>query len=169
MINEQSLTNDRPLAVIASNSSLDSYNLAEQFAENGYDLIITAVNASVVEEAEDLKEYGIEAVSFQFDLSSPEGVEQLYKKIVATGRPVEAIVINTGMSEDLTTVDLLASKILKDMEGNHKGRILIAGIDNEEEVTDLVESLKERAEGSGVTIHTLQPGNTEISFLRKIH
>ena len=169
MINEQAVSNDRPLAVIASNSSRDSYKLAQQFAENGYDIIITAVNPSVVEEAEDLKDFGVEAVSFQFDLSTPEGVEMLYKKIVATGRPVEAIAISTGMSEDLATVELLATKVLKDMQMQNKGRILIAGIDNEDEVDELSDSLKGLAEGSGITVHTLQPGNSEISFLRKLH
>lgn len=161
------LVSEKPLAVVASNTNLDGYELAKQFAKNGYDLIVAAVNPSVVEEAEDFKKYGIDAVSFQLDLSTAEGVEQLYKKIIATGRPVEAMVINTGISKDLINETQLAKRILKDMADKGHGRILFAGTDSEEESDLVCEELQEEAQGTGVTITALHSGNTEIYFLKK--
>jgi hypothetical protein len=160
---------DRPMAVIASNSNIDGYELAKQFAANGYDLIIAAINPSVVEEAEDLKEYGIDAVSFQVDLTTIAGVDQLYKKIVASGRPVEAIVINTGISEDLKNETILAAKILKDMKDHGAGHILFIAAEGQENVKQAFESIKEKAEGTDITVVNLQAGNTEINFLKKLH
>lgn len=160
---------ERPLAVIASSSCADGYLLAKQFAENGYDLIIAAANPSVVEEAEDFKDLGIEAVSFQIDLSTPAGVEQFYKKIVASGRHVEAMVINSGLSVDLTNESVLALKVLKDMANQGRGHLLIASTVEEEDLSKTIEVLEKMAEGTGVDVVCLQPGNSEISFLKKLH
>ena len=169
MTNQQSyLNSEKPLAVVASNTNNVGYKLAKQFAENGYDLIVAAINPSVVEEVEDFKKFGIDAVSFQLDLSTAEGVEQLYKKIIATGRPVEAMVINTGNCKDLTNEKGLAKKILKDMSDKGHGRILLAGTNSEEDVDMMAcEAFQDEAQGSGVTITILQSGDTEIYFLKK--
>ena len=158
---------EKPLAVVASNNNCVGYDLAKQFAKNGYDLIVAAINPSVVEEAEEFKKYGVDAVSFQLDLSTAEGVEQLYKKIIATGRPVEAMVINTGVSKDLKNETHLAKKIMKDMANKGHGRILIAGSNSEEEKDIVCEALQEGSRGTGVTITVLQAGNSEIFFLKK--
>lgn len=168
MMNQQTyLTSDKPLAVVASNNNIDGYELAKQFAENGYDLIVAAGNPSVVEEAEDFKKLGVDAVSFQLDLSTAEGVEQLYRRIIATGRPVEAMVINTGISENFTNETALAKRILKDMADKGRGRILFTGVESEEDAGLACEALQEEAQGTGVTITALRSGNSEIYFLKK--
>ena len=168
MTNQQTyLSSEKPLAVIVSNTNTDGQKLAKQFAKNGYDLIVAAINPSVVEEAEDFKRLGVDAVSFQLDLSTAEGVEQLYKRIIATGRPVEAMVINTGISEDLTNETELAKKVLKDMADKGRGRILFAGSNNEEDADAACEALQEEAQGTGVTVTALRSGNSEIYFLKK--
>lgn len=161
------LNSEKPLAVVASNTNSDGHELAKQFAENGYDLIIAAINPSVVEEAEEFKGYGVDAVSFQLDLSTTEGVEQLYRRIIATGRPVEAMVINTGITEDLTNETILAKKVLKDMADRGRGRILFAGSEDLEDAGPACESLQEEAQGTGVTVTALRSGNSEIYFLKK--
>ena len=161
------LSSEKPLAVVASNTNSDGYELARQFAEHGYDLIVAAGNPSIVEEAFDFQEYGVEAVSFQLDLSTTEGVEQLYRRIIATGRPVEAMVINTGISEDLTNETVLAKKVLKDMADRGRGRILFAGSRKEDDATPACEALQEEAQGTGVTVTALRSGKTEIYFLKK--
>lgn len=139
---------EKPLAVVASPLGSDSYDLAKQFAENGYDIIIAASNPSVVEEAEEFKEMGVDAVSYQLDLTTTEGVEQLYRRIIATGRPVEAMVIHSGLSTDTD----LAKKVLNDMTTNGRGHILFTG-------TDMIdEELQEAAKLKGVTLTALKTG-----------
>jgi short-subunit dehydrogenase len=162
-----SVTSEKPLAVVASNTNSDGYELAKQFAKNGYDLIVVAGNPSIVEDAFDFQEYGVDAVSFQLDLSTTEGVEQLYRRIIATGRPIEAMVINTGISEDLTNEKILAKKILKDMTDRGRGHILFAGSEKEEDSNPTCEALQEEARGTGVTVTALRSGKSEIYFLKK--
>ncbi|MBC7711884.1 MAG: SDR family NAD(P)-dependent oxidoreductase [Rhizobacter sp.] len=167
MRNESYLTSEKPLAVVASNFNMDGYDLAKQFAERGYDLILAASNPSVVEEAQDFKELGVDAVSFQLDLSTTEGVEQLYSRIIATGRPVEAMVINTGLSANFSNETSLAKKVLKDMALRGHGRILFAGSENQEDTTQVYETIFEEAKGSGVTVTAIKAGKNELYFLKE--
>ena len=160
MRQETNLSSEKPLAVVASTVHADGYDLAKQFAEHGYDIIVAAKNPSVVEEAQDLKELGADAVSFQLDLSTTEGVEQLYRRIIATGRPVEAMVVNSDMTE-------LAQKVLKDMASRGHGRILFAGNNNEEENNLACEAVFEEARGTGVTVTAVKTGSHEIYFLKE--
>lgn len=79
----------------------------------------------------------------QVDLSTPQGVETLYQKIQATGRPVDAIAINAGMGlggdfaeqtdlqDEIKLINLnvvstvhLAKLVVKDMVARGSGRIL---------------------------------------------
>ncbi len=161
----QSIATDKPLAVIASSACSDGYDLARQFAENGYDIIVAAANPSVVEEAEDFKKLQVDAVSYQLDLSTPEGVEQLYRRIVATGRAVEALVINTGLSDDLEQETILAKKVLHDMADRGFGRILFSSCGDQDDATKLYENLKHSADGTGVTIKALSPDEKVGYFL----
>lgn len=155
----QSVATDKPMAVIASSTCTDGYNLARQFAENGYDIIVAAANPSVVEEAEDLKKLKVDAVSFQLDLSSPEGIEQLYRRIVATGRPVEALIINTGLSRNLEQETLLAKKVLHDMTDRGYGKIIFVSseIDDQRSAIRLQDFFAEAAKGTGIEVSAQAP------------
>lgn len=159
-------TLDRPLAVIAGNVCSENYNLARKFAENGYDIIVSATNPSVVEEAEEFKEFGVEAVSYQLDLSTPEGIEQLYRRVVATGRPVESLVISCRLSEDNNQERALALKILKDMSDRGRGRIMLAS-SKEEDVSALHQSIREEARATGVLVSLVHFDDSEIDFLQE--
>lgn len=159
-------TLDRPLAVIAGNACNESHDLAMKFAENGYDIIVAAGNPSVVEEAEGFKELGVDAVSYQLDLSTPEGIEQLYRRVVATGRPVESLIISCRLSADNSQEKLLAQKILKDMSDRGHGRIMLAS-SKEEDLSDLHKTIHEEARATGVEVSMVNFDDEEIYFLKE--
>lgn len=162
MYNQTSLSTERPLAIFASNLSADGFYLARQFATDGFDIIVAAKNPSVVEEAEDLKSLGIEAVSFQIDLSTMEGIEQLYRRIVSTGRAPQAIVICAGLSKDFSLEKDLAQKVFKFMADYYgRGRILFAGCHNQKVSKPIYEDLQQQARGSGVVIAALGGDESE--------
>lgn len=132
----------RPLAVVTGASSGIGYELAKQFAQNGFDLLVTATGASIDEAAQAFKELGAEVKTVQADLATYDGVEALYTQIQAAGRPVEAIAINAGvgvsgefaktdLQEELNLIGLnvtsvvhLAKRVVPDMIAQGKGRIL---------------------------------------------
>jgi uncharacterized protein len=134
----------RKFAVITGASSGIGYELARVFGENGYDLLINSSGERLEKAASDLKSLGIEVTPVQSDLSTYEGVEQLWREIEGTGRPVDAIAINAGigvggdfvretdLDEELKIIQLnvasvvhLAKRILKQMVARGEGKVLI--------------------------------------------
>ncbi|BAY08288.1 SDR family NAD(P)-dependent oxidoreductase [Calothrix sp. NIES-2098] len=133
----------RSLAVVTGASNGIGYELAKQFAQNGFDLLITSTGPSINEAAQALAELGAKVETVQADLATYEGVESLYHKIKETQRPVDAIAINAGvgvggdfaretnLKDELNLINLnvvssvhLAKRVLKDMVELGKGRIL---------------------------------------------
>lgn len=133
----------RPLAVVTGASNGIGYELALQFAQNNFDLLITATGSSINEAAQTLEKLGAKVETVQADLATYDGVETLYNKIKATNRPMEAIAINAGvgvggefaretdLQDELNLINLnvvssvhLAKRVVKDMVERGKGRIL---------------------------------------------
>ena len=133
----------RPLAVVTGASSGIGYELAKQFANHGYDLVIAAEDAGINNAATELAILGAKIETVQVDLATYDGVETLYAAIHSTGLPVDAIAINAGigiggdfthetdLQDELKLINLnvvstvhLAKRVVKDMVARGQGRIL---------------------------------------------
>jgi uncharacterized protein len=135
-------TSTRPLAVVTGASSGIGYELAKQFAENGFDLLIVSQSERITDAARSLEGLGANIESVQADLASYDGVEKLYGTIRSSGREVDAIAINAGVGVggDFADTDLeselklirlnvispvhLTKRVVKDMLEQGRGRIL---------------------------------------------
>lgn len=136
-------SSDKPFAVITGASSGIGFELARVFAENGFDLLITAEDAGITGAAQRIGSNGTIVKAVQADLAKYDGVEQLYREIKAVGRPVDAVAINAGvgvggdfarstdLQAELNLVDLnvrstvhLAKRVLHDMAERKAGRVL---------------------------------------------
>ena len=81
-------TTGRPFAVVTGASSGIGHELAKQFAQHGFDLLIAAEDAGIDDAGARLRRDGGRPVqAVRVDLATYEGVEELYRTIVATGRP----------------------------------------------------------------------------------
>jgi short-subunit dehydrogenase len=87
----------RPLAVVTGASSGIGRELALQFAEGGFDLIVAAEDERIDSAARSFAEHGIQAIAVRADLATFNGVEGLYQAIQATGRVPEALAVNAGV------------------------------------------------------------------------
>ena len=130
-------------AVVTGASSGIGLELAKQFAQHGFDLLIVADSPKIGEAASALRRYNVSVLEAQIDLARPDGVDELYEVIRNAGRGVDAIALNAGvgaggdfvretaLDADLNVIDLnvrstvhLAKLILKDMVERGYGRVL---------------------------------------------
>lgn len=138
-----SMNTERQLAVVTGASSGIGYELARNFAENDFDLIIASGSNAITTAAEKLRnEFGGSVQEVQTDLSTYEGVDKLYGFIKSYGQPVDAIAINAGVGvggaftatllhEELAMIDLnvksvvhLSKHVIGDMAARNKGKVL---------------------------------------------
>ena len=132
-----------PLAVVTGASSGIGLELARQFASNGFDLIVAAEDAEVVTVARELGTTGAQVEAVQVDLATDDGVDELFARIAAAGRPVDAVALNAGigaggafatetaLEDELRLIDLnvrstvhLAKHVVADMVERGEGRVL---------------------------------------------
>ncbi len=133
----------RPLALVTGASSGIGRELAQQFAEHGFDLVVNAENDSVYAAAVELRATGADVRAVRADLRTAAGVEQLWSAVTATGRPLDAAALNAGvgkggafldteLADELAIIDLnvtstvrLAKHVLREMTARKEGRVLV--------------------------------------------
>ncbi|HZU24998.1 MAG TPA: SDR family NAD(P)-dependent oxidoreductase [Bryobacteraceae bacterium] len=136
-------TSTKRFAVVTGASSGIGYELAAEFARNGFDLLIASETDKITDAATRLASAGTEVDSIRVDLATYDGVEALYGRIRSGGRPVDAIAINAGVGvsgdfargtdlrDELNLINLnvispvhLAKRVLPDMVARGEGRVL---------------------------------------------
>ena len=90
-------TSSRPFAVVTGASSGIGRELARQFAEHGYDLLIAAEDGGLASAASELGALDVQVQTVEADLSTDDGIERLTQAIDDTGREVDAVAINAGV------------------------------------------------------------------------
>jgi len=132
----------RPLALVTGASSGIGLELAKQFAENGFDLIITAHDELAVATAA-LEATGASVDAVTADLADPNGVDELWAQVKRAHRPLAAAALNAGRGEggafangtsldaELEIIDLnvrstvhLAKHVVPEMVSRGEGRVL---------------------------------------------
>jgi short-subunit dehydrogenase len=131
-------------AVVTGASSGIGLELARVLAQNGYDLLVNSSGERLEGAAAELQNLGVIVTPVQADLATYEGVEELWREIENSGRPVDVIAMNAGvgvggdfaretdLEEELKMVQLnvtsvvhLAKRVLKQMVARNEGKILI--------------------------------------------
>src|ERR1700761_6708937 len=134
---------NRQFAVVTGASSGIGYELARQFGQNGFDLLIVSDKEHINDAARALEDTGVSVDSIQADLATYDGVEKLYAAIKSTGRRLDAIAINAGvgisgdfardtdLEDELNLINLnvvspvhLAKRGLRDMLESGGGKVL---------------------------------------------
>ncbi len=90
-------TSSKPLAVVTGASSGIGFELAKQFAQNGFDLFIVSNSAAIHEAARDIEKLGAQVTAAEADLTKFDGVHEAYNKLSELGRPIEAAALNAGV------------------------------------------------------------------------
>jgi short-subunit dehydrogenase len=99
------MTDSRPLALVTGASSGIGHELARQFADNGFDLVVNAEDAGLAPAAQQLRDSGATVHEVQADLRSADGIDALWAAVGATGRPLPAAALNAGVGQGGAFVD----------------------------------------------------------------
>jgi short-subunit dehydrogenase len=187
----------RPFAIVTGASTGIGFDLAQECAEHGYDLLIAADEPRVVQAAETLRAHGTQVEAVQADLSDRAGVDQLYA--AAKGRQVDALLANAGrglggafldqdpadwmhvVATNITGTLLLVQRVGRDMRQAGSGKILITGsiagfmpgtyqavYNGTKAFLDSFSfALRHELKGTGVSVTCLMPGATETDFFER--
>jgi short-subunit dehydrogenase len=136
------MTDSRPLALVTGASSGIGLELARQFADHGFDLIVNAEDAGLAPAARQLRNSGATVQEVQADLRTADGVNAVWAAVGATGRALDAAALNAGVGRGGAFVDTdiadeqeiidtnisstvrLAKLVLRDMAARSDGRLL---------------------------------------------
>jgi short-subunit dehydrogenase len=183
-------------AVVTGASSGIGLELAKQFAEHGFDVLVAAEDAGISDAASALRGYGVEARAVQVDLARYEGVEELAAHI---DRPIDAIALNAGVGVggDFRETDLdaelrlirlnvdsvvhLTKRVLPSMTARGEGRLLYTASiastmpapfeavygASKAFVLSFAEAIRNEVKDTGVTVTALMPGPTETEFFAR--
>src|SRR6201999_1939533 len=130
------------LALITGASSGIGYSLAKELAKRRYDLIVCSAGDRLKAAVEDFRSTGVSVVEITADLSTREGVSELWNRSKALGRSIDIACLNAGigvgglfqetdLETELQMVNLnctgtfqLAKYVVQDMVPRNEGKIL---------------------------------------------
>jgi short-subunit dehydrogenase len=95
----------RPLAAVTGASSGIGLELARQFGEHGFDLVVCAAGERIEQAAAELRTTGATVTAVRADLSSWDGVEDLVDRIESMGQPLDALAVNAGVGAGGAFID----------------------------------------------------------------
>jgi short-subunit dehydrogenase len=136
-------SSSRPLALVTGASTGIGRALAREFVDHDFDVVVVAEEGQIYDTASALDGSSGAVIPVQADLSSAEGVEEVWTEVLNLKRPLAAAALNAGvgvsgrfdqtsLEDDLTLVDLnvrstvhLAKLVSRAMVAAGEGRILI--------------------------------------------
>ncbi len=191
--------NSRPIAGVTGASSGIGRALAEQFAKNGFDLVIAAEDENIDAAADELRALGCSVYPVRADLTEEAGVEEFAAALRQYGPPY-AVAINAGigssgrfaeteLEQELRLVDLncrsvvhLAKRVVQMMNGR-EGRILVTSsiaslapgpyeaVYSASKAFDysFALALRHELQETEISVTALMPGPTETNFFTRAH
>lgn len=133
---------EQPFAVITGASNGIGPELAKQFGDHGFELLIVSGSDEIFDMQIKLEKMGYMVEAMKTNLATYAGVENLCQRIESYGKPLDAIAINAGvgvggefidtdLKDEINLINLnvisavhLVKRILPEMQKKEQGKIL---------------------------------------------
>lgn len=187
----------KPLAIVTGASAGIGLELAAICAEHGFDLVVAADRPEMGVAAARFRSLGADVTVVEVDLSTIEGVDQLWAAV--NGRPVDALLANAGhglghafldqrfddvrhvIDTNITGTVYLVQLVGRTMRQRGHGRILLTGSiagfmpgtyqavynGTKAFIDSFSFAIRAELKDSGVTVTCLMPGATETDFFER--
>jgi short-subunit dehydrogenase len=188
---------NKPFAIVTGASSGIGFELASICAREGYDLLVAADMPEINQAAETFRTLGAQTTAVEVDLSTRNGVDELYA--AASGRPVDVLLANAGhglghgfleqdfdevehvINTNITGTIYLIQQVGRQMRDRKQGRILITGSiagfipgtyqavynGTKAFIDSFSFALRAELAETGVTVTCLMPGPTDTEFFAR--
>jgi uncharacterized protein len=114
----------RQFALITGASTGIGYELAKQFVEHEFDILIAADESGPLQEAaQSLGQGGARVETYVGDLATREGVQGLYEQAKGLGRPIDVLAANAGRGLGHAFLDQQIDDIFKVINTNISGLV----------------------------------------------
>ena len=130
------------LALVTGASSGIGFELSNELASRGYDLVIASAGNRLTEAATRLRSSGVQVIEVSADLATKQGIDDFWQQVTALARPVDVACLNAGvgvgglfaetdLDEELNMVALncsgtihLAKHLVRHMQKTGTGKLL---------------------------------------------
>ena len=85
------------LALVTGASSGIGFELSNELAKRGYDLVVASAGDRLTEAATRLRSSGVKVTEVSADLATKEGIDELWQQVTALARPVDVACLNAGV------------------------------------------------------------------------
>jgi short-subunit dehydrogenase len=151
-------SDQRPLAVVTGASSGIGLELAKQFAQHDFDLVIAAEDAELDTAATTLRDLGATVEAVRVDLTTEGGVAELFGRVQS--RAVDALCLNAGVGAGGGRfIDVPIADHLRVIDLNIRGTVHLAHL--------VISRMVERGEGRVLitsSIASTQPGTFQSTY-----
>lgn len=155
----------RKLALVTGGSSGIGFELARQFLEHDFDVVIAADDAAGLEQARQAlafdagRESAPDVRCVQADLSTSDGVRKLYDEVKGGGRPLDALAANAGVGLGHAFLDQQWEDVLGVINTNVTGTLNLLQL--------VGRDMRERGEGRILitsSVASLMPGSFQAAY-----
>lgn len=119
---------EKKVAFITGASRGIGKEIAKEFAQNGYDLVLTYVsNKTHVEELQkEFEDIGSKILLLKADVSKNEEIEEIVKKAIEMFGKIDVLVNNAGITKDNLLIRMKKDEIEDVIDVNLKGTMLVS-------------------------------------------